>query len=57
MVYVHFDWFVYKIMEVSSLSSYLEMVYVHFDWFVYKILSANTPFSSMTTNLKFPALD
>ena len=22
MVYVHFDWFVYKIMEISSLLSY-----------------------------------
>ena len=59
MVDVHFDCMVclhnngnFKFIVILS-----EMVYVHFDWFVYKILSANTLFSSVTTNLKFPALD
>ena len=42
MVYVHFDWFVYKIMEISSLFSYSEMVYVHLDWFVYKVMEMSS---------------
>ena len=42
MVYVRLHWFVYKIMEISSLFSYSEMVYVRLDWFVYKVMEMSS---------------